>query len=91
MFGGDVEYLCLAIDLAFAKDVCLPEKIRRALPKVKVYQNPSRWSWIEHSLPDLPALFARPAFHRGDVFHMMSKTAGSRSRHRRRPGEGEKA
>jgi hypothetical protein len=73
MLGGDVAYLCLAIDLAFAKDVCLPGKIRRALPKVKVYRNPSRWSWIEHSLPDRPALSGRPAFRRGDVFHTTNK------------------
>jgi len=73
MLGGDVAYLYLAIDFALAKDVCLPEKTRRALPKVKVYRNPSRSSWIEHFLPDRPVLFARLAFRRGDVFRTTNK------------------
>jgi hypothetical protein len=90
MLGGDVAYLCLAIDLAFAKDVRLPGKIRRALPKVKAYRNPSRSSWIEHSLPDRPVLSGLPASRRADVFRTKNKRLANRSRGQCRSGGGEK-
>jgi len=73
MFGGEVAYLCWAINEPFVNEVSFPEKTRRALPKVKVYRNPSRSSWIEHFLPDRPVLFAGLAFRRGDVFRTTNK------------------
>src|SRR5438552_2869236 len=90
MFGGVVAYLCLAITLALVKDVSSREKIRPVSARTLVFQAPFRSSGRKLSLPDRAVLFGLLAFRRGDVFHMMSKTAGSRSRHRRRPGEEEK-
>src|SRR6266480_1144158 len=87
MLGGDVAYLAMAF--FSPNEVCCSGKIARALPKVKVYRNPSRSSWIEHSLPDRPALSGRPAIRRGDVFRTKNKKLATRSRGQCRSGGGE--
>src|SRR6266700_36596 len=90
MFGGEVAYLCWAINEPFVNEVSFPEKIRPASETISIFQNPFRSSCPKLSSPDRPVPSALPVFRRGDVFRTKNKRLPNRSRGQCRSGGGEK-